>query len=143
MWRPKPEYLINDIVNLDSFMMDTTESIPLRNIFLIHGIDTNEKIKSTIEKALKKPEKKAELQASLSKSITSYVNKIWKELKVNIKINIDGSNCSVHIEDKDKEHKFFSMSQRSDGFNQFVSLILSLSTETDNNDLSNNIILLD
>lgn len=142
-WKPQPEYLINEVIDLNAFMIDTDISIPLRNIFFINGIDTNEKIKATIEKALKKPEKKAELQANLSKSITSYINKIWKELKINIKINIDGSNCSVHVEDKDKEHNFFSMSQRSDGFNQFVSLILSLSTENTHSEITNNIILLD
>lgn len=143
LWKPKAEYLINEPVDLKLFMANPNISIPLKNIFHIKGIDTNEKIKSTIEKALLKPENKAELQDSLSKAITHYINKIWKEHKINIKINIDATDCSVHIEEKDKEHKYFSMSQRSDGFNQFISLILSLSTQNDSNELVNNIILLD
>lgn len=143
LWKPKSEYLINEPVDLTAFMANPNISIPLKNIFHIKGIDTNPKIKTAIEKALLKPENKAELQDSLSKAITIYVNKIWKEHKINIKINIDGPLCSVHIEEKDKEHKYFSMRQRSDGFNQFISLILSLSTQNDSNGLVDNIILLD
>lgn len=143
LWKPTPEYLINEEIDLQAFKDDTDISIPLRNIFHVSGLNENQKIKKAVEKALKRSEYKAELQANLSKSITNYINKIWKEHKINIKINIDGTKCSVHVEDKDKEYKFFSMNQRSDGFNQFVSLILSLSTQNDNEELVDTIILLD
>ncbi len=143
MWAPEPEYLINEVIDLKAFIVNPNISVPLKNILRINGVDTNEKIKSTIEKALLKPENKAELQTTFSKTTTIYVNKIWKEHKINIVVNIDGNNCSVHIEDKDKAHKYYSMNQRSDGFNQFISLILSLSTQNDSNELRDNIILLD
>jgi len=143
LWKPDPEFLINKVIDLESFKDDTSISAPLKNIFHINGINTDEKIQKAIEKALKRPESKAELQVNLSNSITIYINKIWKEHKINIKINIDGSSCSVHVEDKDKEHKYFNMKQRSDGFNQFISLILSLSTQNDSKELTDTIILLD
>jgi predicted ATP-dependent endonuclease of OLD family len=142
-WKPSKEYLINEIIDLEKFKIDTEISIPLKNIFNISGYKNDLEISKIIDKAISKPEFKAELQSNLSQSITTYINKIWKEHKINIKINIDGSNCSVHVEDKDREFKYYSMKQRSDGFNQFISLILSLSTSNENEELKNNIILLD
>jgi predicted ATP-dependent endonuclease of OLD family len=143
VWKPKSEYLINEVIDLNEFKDDTSISVPLQNIFHVAGFDNDEKIKKAIEKAIARSEYKAELQITLSKSITSYVNKIWKEHKINIKVNIDAANCNVYVEDKDKEHKYFMMKQRSDGFNQFCSLILSLSTSNDTKSLENTIILLD
>ena len=51
----------------------------------------------------------------------------WKEHKIKIRISINANICKVHVEDKDKKFAYYSMSQRSEGFKQFISLILSLS----------------
>ncbi|KAB2917762.1 MAG: AAA family ATPase [Bacteroidetes bacterium] len=143
LWKPKKSFLIDEDIDLLSFMNDTSLSIPLRNIFHINGDGTDEKIKHQIEKALKKIENKAQLENSLSKSITAFINNAWKEHKINIKVRIEGNICNVFVEDKDTEDRFYNMSQRSDGFKQFVSLLLTLSTSSSSNTLSNNIILLD
>lgn len=143
VWKPKPEYLINDVVSLSSFKEDTSICLPLKNIFRVAGNKNDAAIKASIERALVNPGNKAELMDNLSTSITKYINKVWKEHKISIKVNIDGDNCSVHVEDKDKKHKYFDMKQRSDGFNQFVSLILSISCQNEADGLENKIILID
>ncbi|MEL0456131.1 AAA family ATPase [Flavobacteriaceae bacterium SZ-1-7] len=143
VWKPKKEYLINSVINLVSFKENPELSIPLKNIFNICGYDDNKKIKQVIERALKKQEKSDELEDKMSLAITKHLNKIWKEHKIKVVISINGNNCQVFIEDKDKKHNYFRMEQRSEGFKQFVSLILSLSVTNETNNLRNNVILID
>lgn len=143
LWKPSPEFLINNTINLQEFKENPKVSIPLRNIFNIYGRKTNVSIKESIEKALKTPAKRDKLQDELSDSITKHVNKVWKEHKIKIKISINQTECNVLIEDRDKKYSYFNMQQRSDGFKQFISLILSLSTLNEAQSLKNNIILID
>jgi predicted ATP-dependent endonuclease of OLD family len=143
VWKPSKEYLINESIDLSLFKEDNSISIPLKNMFNICGYDTDEKIKLVIERALKKQEKSDELRDRMSTTITKHLNKIWKEHKVKVIISINGNNCQVFIEDNDKKHNYFRMEQRSEGFKQFVSLILSLSATNEINKLKNNVILID
>jgi len=143
MWRPSTEYLINETISLEEFSTNTKISIPLKNIFNIFGKVEDSAIKETIDRALKNQARKDELQNKMSSEITKHINKIWKEHKINIRISINGSDCQVHVEDKDKEFAYYTMNQRSDGFRQFISLILSLSAQNASNKLKNTIILID
>jgi len=143
IWRPNPKYLINETIDLNKFKEDPNISIPLKNIFSICKKNTNEEIQSAIERALSSQAKCDELQEKMSDAVTKYINKIWKEHKIKIKISINSTNCEVNVEDKDKKYAYYSMSQRSDGFKQFISLILSLSAQNESNTLKNNIILID
>lgn len=143
IWKSKPEYLINEEIDLIDFMNNTNLSIPLKNIFHIYGKIRDEDIKSAIEKALSNQARCDELQEKISDKVTKYINKIWKEHKVKIKVSINSNLCKVHVEDNDKKYAYYTMSQRSDGFKQFLSLILSLSVQNETNNLKNNIILID
>jgi len=142
-WKISPEFLINEEIDLNEFMEDPEISIPLRNIFNVYGKSSKEDIKSTLEKALKNPAKRDELVEKISESITKHINKIWKEHKIKIRVSINGDKCNVLVEDQDNRFSYFGMNQRSDGFKQFISLILSLSTLNESNSLKNNIILID
>lgn len=142
-WRANPQYLINEPIDLDYFKNNIKSSIPLNNIFRIAKISDDIQIKNAISNAIKNIETKAELEDHLTNSITKHVNKVWKEHKISIKVRIDGTECSVYVEDRDRKNKYFTMQQRSDGFNHFISLILSLSTTNETKQLNNNIILLD
>lgn len=143
IWKAKPEYLINSIIDLEEFKEDTDISIPLKNIFHVYGKKSDTEIKSTIERALKNQARSDELEDKMTDKVTKHINKIWKEHKIKIKVSINSSNCQVQVEDKDKKFNYYTMDQRSDGFKQFVSLILSLSAQNDSAKLSNNIILID
>lgn len=142
-WKPDPAHLINEEIELEDFIDGTSPSIPLKNIFSIYGKKTDNEIKTTIEQALKNFPRKAELQEKLSDSVTKYINKIWKEHKIKINVQINGTKCYVLVEDKDKKFAFYKMNQRSDGFKQFISLILSISAKNDSQKLSGNLILID
>lgn len=143
IWKSKPEYLINEIIDLNKFKENPSISFPLRNIFHIYGKTTDKEIKQTIERALSNQARTDALKEKMSEKVTKHINRIWKEHKIKIVISINGSNCQVQVEDKDKKFAYYTMAQRSDGFKQFVSLILSLSAQNDSNNLKNNIILID
>jgi predicted ATP-dependent endonuclease of OLD family len=142
-WSAKPEYLINDNISLEEFKAKPAISQPLKNIFHIFGLNTDSDISKAIDTALKNEEYKSELEDGLTKVATEHVNKIWKEHKIKFKIKFDGNICKVHVEDKVTEHKYYKMNHRSDGFKQFVSLILSLSAQNNSDKLKNHIILID
>lgn len=142
-WKSSPQHLINESISLVEFRDDTNISIPLRNIFRIYGAKEDKDISHIIDTALKNDEAKSELEEGLSEKITIHINKIWSEHQIKIKIKLDGDLCKVHIEDKSIKHKYHKMQNRSDGFKQFIALILSLSAENDSDLLKDSIILLD
>lgn len=142
-WKSSSEYLINEEIDLNEFKENPNISVPLKNIFNVYGKLTKDDIKVTLEKALKSPARRDELIEKISESITKHINKIWKEHKIKIRVSINGDKCNVLVEDKDNKFSYFSMNQRSDGFKQFISLILSLSTLNDTSNLKNNLILID
>jgi predicted ATP-dependent endonuclease of OLD family len=143
IWKPEKEYLINSVIDLNTFKENPDTSLPLKYIFHLIGKDTTEKIKIAVERALNSQEKSDELKDNLSDAVTKALNKKWKEHKVKILISINGTSCQVHVQDIDTKNKYYRMNQRSDGFKQFVSLILSLSLLNDSKKLENNIILID
>ncbi|WP_321307458.1 AAA family ATPase [Marinifilum fragile] len=140
-WRPSSEYMINEPINLPNFSTNPTSSIPLKNIFKIAEIDNIEERIELISN--NNTEERRELEEDLSNSITNYINKIWPEHKINIIIDIENMYCKVLIEDKDDRKPKYKMDQRSDGFKQFISILLSLSIESNTEQLKDRIILLD
>jgi len=111
--------------------------------FYIYGKKSDEEIKTSIERALSSQARRDELQEKMSEKVTKHLNRIWKEHKIKIRVSINANKCQVHVEDKDKKYAYYSMSQRSNGFKKFVSLILSLSAQNESNELNNQIILID
>ena len=139
-WEYDDKYLINNEVNLNQFKSDQTSSIPLRNIFHVAGITD---ISKRIDLILNSREKRKQLEDELSKKITEYINMVWKEHKINIKVDIENMLWSIMVEDQDDSEPKYSMEQRSDGFKQFISILLNLSAEHSSDKLKNKIILLD
>ena len=141
-WKSEEKYLINKTIDLNIFMVDLENSIPLKNCFLISEV-SKENIVKKIKNTIDNPQKKSELENLLSKKITTHINNIWKEHKIDIKITIDNQKLTFLVQDKDNEYKNYGVSQRSDGFKQFISILLNLSIENATNNLNNKIILLD
>ena len=143
VWRPSEEYLVSE-VNLNEFKENIHSNIPLRNIFYIAGFGDAEKIKSEIER-IGNQSLRRQLASKLGSEATKYVKNIWKHnIVIDIEIAEIGT-CMVSIRDNGRvnEHNFHEMTVRSEGFKQFVSLILSLSVETKLSKRRNNLILID
>jgi len=139
-WKYEPRYLINEAIDLNKFKDDNTVSVPLNNIFSIAGFKD---IKAKIESLSGSATKIEALEDQLSQAITTHINKVWKDHKIGIRIRIDGMKLSFLINDSDNRIPKYEVSQRSDGFKHFVSILLNLSVENEMNELDNHLILLD
>lgn len=143
-WKYAPQYLINEPINLNTFKNNPdSTSIPLRNLFLLKGIP-KENFGKYIDSMLQSTQIREQAETELSRSATEHINKLWPEHKVGINVRIEKDGyCEVSVFDKERDSERFKMEQRSDGFKQFVSVLLTLSAETTMGVLKNNVILLD
>lgn len=142
-WTPAPEYLLSE-VNLLEYKENTFSNKPLRNIFHLAGIDSDEKIKAKIDK-IENPQQRSKLISVLEDSINLYIGGKWKH-DIDIIIDITETGMfSFSIKDKgvNNKHDRFSITDRSEGAKHFLSLILSLSIEANNNHRRNQLILID
>ncbi|XOB40800.1 MAG: ATP-dependent nuclease [Candidatus Nealsonbacteria bacterium] len=139
-WKSESKYLIDKKIDLNEFKKDPKISIPLMNCFKIAGIDNVEK---SIDAISEKIAKKAMLAQRLSEGVTAHINRVWKEYEVNVRFEIDNMQLSFLIEDRDNDLPKYEITQRSDGFKHFISILLNLSVENKMQDLRNKIILLD
>lgn len=141
-WKSSPEYLILDEIDLTQFAADPAKvSVPLHNCFILAGYKT-EDLQKEIRK-LNSAVSRASLQAKLSKSTTAHINKVWPEHPISISFDIDSNKISLLIEDNDVMYKPKTTGQRSDGFKQFISFLLTVSAESYNGELENTILLID
>ncbi|MDY0179806.1 AAA family ATPase [Aliarcobacter skirrowii] len=144
-WKPSDEYLITSSIDLKIFKSDINSNKPLKNIFALANYDTQEKISAKVDEILANSQKRSKLQSELSAETTKYIKNIWKhDISFIIEISETG-NLAIYVKDdgKNNEHDRHSMNVRSEGFKQFISLILSLSIETKKNNQSKRLIIID
>lgn len=140
-WKSDSEHLINEQVNLEAFSANPKNtSIPLMNCFTLAGIDD---IPTEINKIRTNPAEINNLQEKLSDKVTSHIKKVWTGHQVKIKFQINNMMLSFLVEDDKVKYSSKTTDQRSDGFRQFISFLLTISAESANNQLSNSLLLLD
>ena len=141
-WKSSPEYLLLDEINLTEFSTNPSKvSIPLKNCFLLAGIKSD-----NIEKEIKKLKNSVainSLQSKLSDSVTNHINELWPEHPISISFQISDQKISLLIEDNGIKYSPKTASQRSDGFKQFLSFLLTVSVENKGNELQKTILLID
>ena len=143
VWKPSEKYLLYD-ANLNDFKEKPGSNKPLYNIFRLSGYTDRSTIKEAIE-GISDSRKLSKLKSKLSENINNYLGKVWNHnIKLIIEIN-DTGKFSLLIRDKGEENKHdrFSITDRSQGAQQFLSIILSLSLETENHERKNELILID
>jgi predicted ATP-dependent endonuclease of OLD family len=141
-WKAEDKYLINNKIDLNEFKENTNISIPLRNCFNIAEIE-KDYINNNINNIIGNSAKKSKLQKKLSEKVTQYINTVWTEHKIKISFDIDNMQLSFLIEEQDSSDIVIDVNQRSDGFKQFISILLNLSIENETGTLKDKIILLD
>lgn len=143
VWKPSKEYLLYD-ANLNTFKDNISSNKPLYNIFKLSGYEDKKAISEAIGK-VSNPRSRSRLESKLNDSLNDYIGKVWSN-SIDLIIEItETGNFSLLIKDKGNENKHdrFSISERSEGAKQFLSLILSLSIETTNHERKNELILID
>lgn len=142
LWESKDKYIITQAIDLEQFKNDPSNvSIPLRNIFYLAGYG-EEIIKDTVDRILKYVDYREELEEELGEKISDHVNRLWPKQKIDLTIRFEEGNAYVFVRDKGCKSKYV-MDQRSEGFRQLISILLTLSIESRNNTLENKIILID
>ncbi len=133
--------MINNEVNLETFSATPGDvSIPLMNCFALAGIDD---IQAEINKIRTNPAEISNLQEKLSDKVTAHIKKVWIGHQIKIKFQINNMMLSFLVEDDKVKYNSKTTDQRSDGFKQFISFLLTISADSANNQLSNSLLLLD
>jgi AAA15 family ATPase/GTPase len=140
-WKSSDQYLINEKIDLNTFADKPEEvSIPLKNCFNLAGIVD---VKAEITKVQNDPGKLKALEEKLSDKVTAHIKSVWPKHPIKIKFRIDGMQLSFLVEDEGVEYQSQTTRQRSDGFRQFVSFLLTVSAENVSGQLSRTLLLLD
>lgn len=143
VWHPSPDYTLSN-VNLNAFSQNIDSNKPLRNIFYLSGYKDQQAVAEAINR-VSIPKNRSILSSKLNKAINDYISKVWSN-KINIIIEITETGAlSFLIKDQgvENEHNRFEITERSQGAQQFLSLILSLSLESENLDRKKELILID
>ncbi|OGN34437.1 MAG: hypothetical protein A3G51_03570 [Candidatus Yanofskybacteria bacterium RIFCSPLOWO2_12_FULL_43_11b] len=142
-WKSDSKHLINEQINLDAFAADPENtSVPLVNCFELAGIGQDD-IAAQVAKLKTDPAEINNLQEKLGDKVTTHIKKVWPNHPVKIKFQINNSLLSFLVEDEKVKYKSKTTEQRSDGFRQFISFLLTISAESATNQLSNSLLLLD
>lgn len=142
-WKSSNKYLIDQPVDFNIFKTSPRDtSIPLTNCFNLIGVD-DKSIGSKVDEILSDSTKRKNFISKLEKEVTGHIKNIWKEHKVKIKFDINNNLITFLIEDDDVEHDNKTTDQRSDGFRQFISFLLSISAENKTGELQNGLLLID
>lgn len=142
-WKSDNKHLINEQINLDTFAANPENtSIPLINCFELADVSQDD-IASRVAKLKTDPAEINDLQEKLGDKVTAHIKKVWPNHPIKIKFQINNSLLSFLVEDEKVKYKSKTTEQRSDGFRQFISFLLTISAESATNQLSNSLLLLD
>lgn len=144
-WTYQEKYLVEGKVNLKTFADDPNINIPLKNMFYLAGYKNQPEIKAKVDEIEKSDKKRKKLMKEINSTTTKYLNDKWKEHEIDIEVEIESSTLeiSVAVKDKADEDSYYDMSDRSQGFKQFISLLLSLSISSVSGDTKDHLILID
>lgn len=142
-WTAEDRFLISQPIDLVAFSATPDAvSIPLKNCFALAGINSNEEIKKRIALITESTERE-HLKTQLGDKVTEHINSAWPKHPIKITFDISDGLINFHIHDLNTKGKAKTTDQRSDGFKQFVSFLLTVSAQNRNDELSNSMLLLD
>lgn len=137
LWKYDEKYLLPSEISLDGFIEDSKQSIPLKNIFHLAGYNN---IKTAFQEALEQDGDYINLFDIVSKTATKNFSAKWPDLKeIQFVITKDGEKILTKVKGKAS----YDLKDRSDGFKQFVSILLMLSSRIETGFIENAIILVD
>jgi len=143
-WKSEKKYLVQNVISLLEFSKNSSKYPPLQNIFYLSGYKDNNDIEQKVDEIGKEPRLRRRLQKELSENTTSFINERWPEHDVSINIEIsDELNIHVNVQDNDDLDSYYGMLDRSQGFQHFISLLLSISARNETKRIKNNLIVID
>jgi predicted ATP-dependent endonuclease of OLD family len=144
IWKSSDAYLIQDGISLKAFAEKPHDFPPLRNMFSISGLSDKDVITKKVKGITGNTTARRGLSKKLSKDTTDYLNEKWPELHVKVDVEItEAMVINVNVQDEDNDGQYYAMSERSEGFKQFTSLLLSLAVDHSIGGMRHNLILID
>lgn len=142
-WKSSSKYLIDQPVDLNTFKTKPRDaSVPLSNCFNLIGI-SDEEITAKVDNIISDSVERKNFISQLEKDVTAHIKNVWKEHRVKICFDINNNLITFLVEDEGVEHDSKTIEQRSDGFRQFISFLLSISAENRTGELQDYILLID
>jgi AAA15 family ATPase/GTPase len=147
-WEYDDKYLQESVVNLDQILQVKTLSDvprPLLNMFRIsYSISTIDELKLKIKEAQDDISERSRISDTLTEEVNNFLQAIWADYKQNIKIVMEKNEMLVQIFDPEKKGaSYYSFAERSQGFQTFISFLLTIGVEAKRGVLKNTILLLD
>ncbi len=138
VWTYDAKNLLPSSVNIAAFATNPDSCVPLKNMFVLAGIDD---IGASIEKARKGTINQFQNYLNrIAKKTTSHFRGVWREYK-NIEFSLDLNSDQIIPGVKEKNTHDFA--RRSDGFNRFVTFLLMISIKVKTGDLHDSVLLID
>ena len=142
-WNYNESDLLPEKIDANMFRNDPNSCVPLKNMFLLHGIE-EDKIGDFVEKDLiKGPHNHCQnVLNAIALKTTNYFKSVWKGKGAeNIKFSLEYSNEQLIT--NIREENLYRLEQRSDGFKRFVYFLLTLFLQAKTDRLSNTLLLFD
>jgi predicted ATP-dependent endonuclease of OLD family len=138
-WTYSENYLLNKEISFtqQNAVQIINQNIPLNNCFKIAKISIEEFQKGVTDSIERK-----KFEKQLSTKVNELLKKGWTDKNIDIEFDLTDTKINFHIIEKNAL-KAEKINQRSDGFRQFLSFLLSILAESESENLSNTIILLD
>lgn len=140
-WTAESRFLISAPIALAEFASSPdTVSIPLKNSFMLAGVDD---IPAAVNKLTGDSTEVEFLEEQLGEAVTKHISTRWPGHPIKITFSITDGKINFHVKDTKTKARAKTADQRSDGFKQFISFLLTVSAQNTNKELSNSILLLD
>lgn len=145
-WAANDNNILKESVDLAQFKANPDSCIPMKNIFYYAGYNTKTLITNIINESLRDEVGLQCLEKELSNKANEYIKQIWKDKDFNANLNFtirsDAQNqykIKTTISNQNDTNCIYSIDDISDGFKQFISIILGINIKEN----CNNIIAID
>ena len=142
IWEYDENNILPGSLNILEFAADPDICIPLKNMFLLAGIEADD-IETDIDELTNSEKKLQRLQNYFNKvarRTTKHFRSVWKEYRgIEFSLQANGDRIVLGVREKNV-HDF---ARRSDGFKRFVSFLLMISVSVKVGQLRDTLLLID
>ncbi|MCS3921968.1 putative ATP-dependent endonuclease of OLD family [Methanococcus voltae PS] len=156
-WTREPQYLLIGDVKVVDMRNNIEHNMPLRNILYIYGkkelgfnndeTENLEKLKNALNLIMNDETEKKTCKVCLTKLINEHLAEVWPNHTTYLDIDIEGIGENAvfkfTVKDKGLDNNYYKMNERSDGYKQFMSILLSISTGNLCDKFKNSILVID
>lgn len=150
LWQGTEKYILKGETEFESMFgaQDLNEiSRPLVNLFRIGlNIETLDldALKAVIAEIRDDPSERPRYEDKLNKRVNKYIQSVWPEYDQKLKISLEQERMLVRFYDpKCESASYFSMEERSQGCQTFISFLLTVGAEAKKGVIRDTVLLLD